>query len=399
VKQEFDGIHLAQRIAILERARSEIELLPNPESTTCYGEEDSRMSAINLFQPFTLRGVTLKNRIVVSPMCQYSSVDGMADDWHLVHLGSRAVGGAGLIFVEATAVTAQGRITPGDMGIWDDRHIEPLARIASFIHRMGGVAGIQLAHAGRKASCLAPWEGGGRLKTPDEGGWEVVAPSAIPFREGDPPPRALSLTDIQEIVTAFIAAARRAIHAGFRVIEIHAAHGYLLHSFLSPLSNRRAHPYGGSLENRMRFMLQVATALRQTIPADMPLFTRISATDWVEGGWDLDQSIALARALKPVGADLIDASSGGAVPGAVIPVAPGYQVPFAAAIRAQADIPTGAVGLITEPRQADAIIASGQADLVFLAREMLREPYWALKAGRALGQEQKWPVQYERAKP
>ena len=227
----------------------------------------------------------------------------------------------------------------------------------------------------------------------------MVAPSAIPFREGDPPPRALSLTDMQEIVTAFIAAARRAIHAGFRVIEIHAAHGYLLHSFLSPLSNRRAPPYGGSLENRMRFMLQVATALRQTIPADMPLFTRISATDWVEGGWDLDQSIALARALKPVGADLIDASSGGVVPGAVIPVAPGYQVPFAAAIRAQADIPTGAVGLITEPRQADAIIASGQADLVFLAREMLREPYWALKAGRALGQEQKWPVQYERAKP
>jgi 2,4-dienoyl-CoA reductase-like NADH-dependent reductase (Old Yellow Enzyme family) len=356
------------------------------------------MSALNLFQPFTIRGVTLKNRIVVSPMCQYSSVDGMADDWHLVHLGSRAVGGAGLIFVEATAVTAQGRITPGDMGIWDDRHIEPLARIASFIKRVGGVPGIQLAHAGRKASCRVPWEGGGRLK-PEEGGWDVVAPSEMPFRESDPPPRALSLTDIKEIVAAFVAAARRAIQAGFRVIEIHSAHGYLLHSFLSPLSNQRAHPYGGNLQNRMRFLLEVATALRQTIPADMPLFTRISATDWIEGGWDLDQSIALAQALKPVGVDLIDASSGGNVAKAVIPLAPGYQVPFAAAIREQADIPTAAVGMITEPAQADAIITSGQADLVFLAREMLREPYWAFKAGRALGQDQKWPVQYERAKP
>jgi 2,4-dienoyl-CoA reductase-like NADH-dependent reductase (Old Yellow Enzyme family) len=357
------------------------------------------MSAINLFQPFTIRGVTLKNRIVVSPMCQYSSVDGMADDWHLVHLGSRAVGGAGLIFVEATAVTAQGRITPGDMGIWNDRHIEPLARIASFVQRVGGVPGIQLVHAGRKASSLAPWEGGGRLKTADDGGWEVVAPSAIPFRESDPLPRALSRTDMQGIVTAFIAAARRAILAGFRVIEIHSAHGYLLHSFLSPLSNQRAHPYGGSLENRIRFLLQVATALRQTIPDDMPLFTRISATDWVEGGWDIDQSVVLAQALKSIGVDLIDASSGGIVQRAVIPVAPGYQVPFAAAIRERADIATAAVGLIADAHQADAIIASGQADLVFLAREMLREPYWALKAGRALGQEQKWPVQYERAKP
>jgi 2,4-dienoyl-CoA reductase-like NADH-dependent reductase (Old Yellow Enzyme family) len=356
------------------------------------------MSAINLFQPFTIRGVTLKNRIVVSPMCQYSSVEGMADDWHLVHLGSRAVGGAGLIFVEATAVTAQGRITPGDMGIWEDRHIEPLARIASFISRVGGVPGIQLAHAGRKASCQVPWEGGGRLK-PEEGGWAVVAPSAIPFRDSDPQPHALTLTDMNQIIDAFVAAARRAIQAGFRVIEIHSAHGYLLHSFLSPLSNQRTHPYGGTLENRMRFLLEVATALRQTIPDDMPLFTRISATDWVEGGWDIDQSIVLARALKSVGVDLVDASSGGIVPKAVIPVAPGYQVPFAAAIRERASIPTAVVGMITEPSQADAIIASGQADLVFLAREMLRAPYWALKAGRALGQEQKWPVQYERAKP
>jgi len=240
------------------------------------------MSALNLFQPITIRGVTLKNRIVVSPMCQYSSVDGMADDWHLVHLGSRAVGGAGLIFVEATSVTAQGRITPGDMGIWEDRHIEPLARIARFIHRVGGVAGIQLAHAGRKASCRVPWEGGGRLKTGEDGGWDVVAPSAIPFRESDPLPCALDLPGINGIVTAFVAAARRAIQAGFRIIEIHAAHGYLLHSFLSPLSNHRAHPYGGSLESRMRFVLQVASALRQTIPDEMPLFTRISATDWVE---------------------------------------------------------------------------------------------------------------------
>jgi 2,4-dienoyl-CoA reductase-like NADH-dependent reductase (Old Yellow Enzyme family) len=353
----------------------------------------------NLFQPITFRGVALKNRIVVSPMCQYSSVDGMADDWHLVHLGSRAVGGAGLIFVEATAVTAEGRITPGDMGIWDDRHIEPLARIASFIHRMGGIAGIQLAHAGRKASCLVPWQGGGRLKTREQGGWEVVAPSAIPFREDDPLPRALDLEGVQEIVAAFTIAARREIRAGFRIIEIHSAHGYLLHSFLSPLSNKRTDSYGGSLENRMRMLLEVAAALRQIIPEEMPLFTRISSTDWVEGGWDVDQSIALARALKPRGVDLIDCSSGGLVPGAVIPLAPGYQVRFAAAIREQAGIPTGAVGLITEPDQAEAIIKSGQADLVFLAREMLREPYWALKAGRELGQEQKWPAQYERAKP
>jgi 2,4-dienoyl-CoA reductase (NADPH2) len=354
---------------------------------------------MSLFQSFTIRGVTLKNRIVVSPMCQYSSLDGLADDWHLVHLGSRAVGGAGLIFVEATAVTAEGRITPGDMGIWDDRHIEPLARIARFIHRMGAIAGIQLAHAGRKASCSVPWQGGGRLKTAAEGGWDVVAPSAIPFREGDPASHPLDEAGILATLAAFTAAARRAIQAGFRVIEIHSAHGYLLHEFLSPLSNRRTDAYGGSLENRMRIVVQVATALRQALPDHMPLFTRISATDWVEGGWDLGQSIELARALKPIGVDLIDASSGGLVPRAVIPVAAGFQVPFAAAIREQAVIPTAAVGMITEPAQANAILAQGQADLVFLAREMLREPYWPLKAGRALGQDQKWPVQYERAKP
>jgi 2,4-dienoyl-CoA reductase (NADPH2) len=357
------------------------------------------MPPVNLFQPFPIRGVTLKNRIVVSPMCQYSSRDGLADDWHLVHLGSRAVGGAGLLFVEATAVTAEGRITPGDMGIWSDAHIEPLARIASFVHRVGAVAGIQLAHAGRKASCQTPWEGGGRLRTAAEGGWEVVAPSAIPFRDDEPPPRALDLAGIQEITAGFAAAARRAVQAGFRVIEIHSAHGYLLHSFLSPLSNQRTDSYGGSLENRMRMLLEVARAIRRTIPEEMPLFTRISATDWVEGGWDLEQSIALAKELKKVGVDLVDASSGGLVPKAVIPVGPGFQVPFAEAIRKQAGIPTGAVGMITEPAQAEAIVGSGQADLVFLAREMLREPYWALKAGRALGEDLKWPVQYERAKP
>jgi 2,4-dienoyl-CoA reductase (NADPH2) len=353
---------------------------------------------IHLFQPLTIRGVTLKNRIVVSPMCQYSSVDGMAGDWHLVHLGSRAAGGAGLIFVEATAVTPEGRITPGDMGIWDDRHIEPLARITTFLDRMGAVPAIQLAHAGRKASCQVPWNGGGRLSAAD-GGWDVVAPSAIPFRESDPLPVALSLSGIDEIVEAFVAAARRAVEAGFRVIEIHAAHGYLLHSFLSPLSNHRTDAYGGSLENRMRMLLRVAAALRQAIPAEMPLFTRISATDWTDGGWDIGQSVELAKALKPLGVDVLDASSGGNVQKAVIPVGPGYQVQFAAAIRQQAGLPAAAVGMITDPQQAENILESGQADLVFLAREMLREPYWALKAAQALGQDVKWPVQYERAKP
>jgi 2,4-dienoyl-CoA reductase-like NADH-dependent reductase (Old Yellow Enzyme family) len=352
----------------------------------------------NLFSPLTIRGVTLRNRIVVSPMCQYSSVDGLADDWHLVHLGSRAVGGAGLVFVEATSVTAQGRITPGDMGIWNDEHTEPLQRIASFIHRMGAVAGIQLAYAGRKASCVSPWEGGRRLKI-GEGGWPVVAPSPIPFRDDDPESIPLDEIGIVEVIAAFVEGAKRALKAGFRVIEIHSAHGYLLHSFLSPLSNHRTDRYGGSLENRMRLLVEVATALRQLLPQDMPLFTRISATDWVEGGWDLDQSIALARALKPIGVDLIDASSGALVPWAKIPAAPSFQVPFAAAIRKDTGILTAAVGMITEPHQADAIIASGEADLVFLARQMLREPYWALNTAHALGHETKWPVQYQRAAP
>ncbi len=349
---------------------------------------------MDLLTPLSIRGVTLRNRIVVSPMCQYSSVDGFADDWHLVHLGSRAVGGAALVFVEATAVTAQGRISPGDMGIWDDRHIEPLARIAKFVERMGAVPGIQLAHAGRKASCVPPWQGGARLKTAAEGGWEIVAPSPIPFVDGDPPPHALDESEIQAIVEAFAAAAKRAIQAGFRVIELHNAHGYLLHEFLSPLSNKRADRYGGSLENRMRASLEVVAALRSVMPADMPLFTRISATDWVDGGWDLPQSIELAKALKPAGVDLMDCSSGALVRGAKIPVGPGFQVPFAAAIRKEADILTGAVGMITEVQQANDIIVGGQADVVSLAREMLREPYWALKAQSALRGTPTWPIPY-----
>src|SRR5579862_679415 len=352
----------------------------------------------NLLSPLSIRDVTLRNRIVVSPMCQYSSVDGLADDWHLVHLGSRAVGGAGLVFVEATAVTAQGRITPGDMGIWSDSHIEPLARIARFVERVGAVPAIQLAHAGRKASCARPWEGGAMLKTPAEGGWPIVAPSPIPFVATDPAPAELDEAGIQGIIEAFAAASRRAIEAGFRVIEIHSAHGYLSHSFLSPLSNHRTDRYGGVLENRMRFALEIASAIRRVLPAGTPLFTRISATDWVEGGWDLEQSIALARCLKPLGVDLIDCSSGALVPTAKIPAGPGFQVPFAAAIRKEAGILTGAVGLLTEPEQANEIITSGAADLTFLARQMLRDPYFALRAEKTLGAQPHFPVQYERAK-
>jgi len=348
----------------------------------------------NLLSPLTIRGVTLRNRIGVSPMCQYCAVEGLLDDWHLVHLGSRAAGGAGLVVVEATAVTARGRITPGDSGIWGDQHIEPLARVASFIHRMDAVAGIQLAHAGRKGSCQVPWDGGARLKTAAEGGWPIVAPSAIPFVDSDPPPEALDEAGLREIVAAFVAAARRAMQAGFRILEIHGAHGYLLHSFLSPLSNQRTDRYGGSLENRMRLILEVAAALRAVMPDDMPLFTRISSTDWVEGGWDLEQSIALAHELKKVGVDLVDASSGGTSRTAKIPITTGYQVPFASTIRKATGVLTGAVGKITEAKQANDIIANGDADIVFLAREMLREPYWALDAQKVLGEEPAWPVQY-----
>ena len=357
-------------------------------------DHDREVPEIDLLSPLTIRGVTFRNRIAVSPMCQYSGRDGFANDWHLVHLGSRAAGGAALVMVEATAVTADGRITPGDLGIWKDEHIEPLTRIAAFVHSQGAVAGIQLAHAGRKASCDLPWRGGASLKTHEQGGWPVVGPSPVPFAEDSPVPIPLDQAGISDIVAAFEAGARRALRAGFKVIEIHAAHGYLFHEFLSPISNHRIDQYGGSLENRMRLLLLVAERLRLLIPEEMPLFVRISATDWVEGGWEVEQSVELARRLKELGVDLIDVSSGGAVPYARIPMAKGFQVPFARRIREGADIRTGAVGLITDPFHADEIITSGDANLVFIARELLREPYWALKAQQALGEDPAWPVQY-----
>jgi 2,4-dienoyl-CoA reductase-like NADH-dependent reductase (Old Yellow Enzyme family) len=356
-------------------------------------DHDRDVPEIDLLSPLTIRGVTLRNRIVVSPMCQYIAEDGFAHDWHLVHLGSRAVGGASLVFVEATAVTSEGRISPGDLGIWKDEHIEPLARIARFVQSQGAVAGIQLAHAGRKASCDRAWRGGAKLR-PGEGGWPAVAPSAIPFNDGDPIPTVLDQAGIDGIVESFEAAARRSLAAGFRVIEIHAAHGYLMHEFLSPISNHRTDEYGGSLDNRMRMPLRVAERLRELIPEELPLFVRISATDWVEGGWEIEQSIELAKRFKSLGVDLIDVSSGGMVPQARIPMAKGYQVPFARRIRDEADIRTGAVGMITEPQHADEIITGGDANLVFLAREFLREPYWALKAQQALGQDPAWPAAY-----
>ena len=357
-------------------------------------DHDREVPEIDLLSPLTIRGVSFRNRIAMSPMCEYSAGDGFANDWHLVHLGSRAVGGAALIMVEATAVTAEGRISPGDLGIWKDEHIEPLARIATFVHSQGAFAGLQLAHAGRKASCDLAWKGGSSLKSPEEGGWPVVGPSPVPFDEGDSVPIQLDEAGIGGVIDAFETGARRALKAGFKVLEIHAAHGYLLHEFLSPISNRRKDRYGGSLENRMRLLLQIAKRLRGLMPEELPLFVRISATDWVEGGWDIEQSVELAKQLKGVGVDLIDVSSGGMVPCARIPVAKGYQVPFARRIREEADIRTGAVGLITEPRHADEIITGGDANLVFIAREMLREPYWALKAQQALGEEPVWPVQY-----
>jgi 2,4-dienoyl-CoA reductase-like NADH-dependent reductase (Old Yellow Enzyme family) len=355
---------------------------------------DREYPEADLFTPLRIRGVTLRNRVVMSPMCQYSAEEGMASDWHLVHLGSRAVGGAALVVVEATAVARDGRITPADMGIWTDEHVEPLARIARFVRSQGAVPAIQLAHAGRKASCDVPWNGGARLKTPGQGGWTVVAPSPIPFNDDDPLPVELDRAGIDEVVSAFEAAAYRALKAGFQVIEIHSAHGYLLHEFLSPLSNHRTDEYGGSLENRFRLLLRVATRLREIVPQDLPLFVRISATDWVEGGWDADQSVALARQLCALGVDLIDVSSGALVPKAHIPVARGFQVPFARKIRDEAGIMTGAVGMITDAAHADGIITGGDSDLVFLARELLREPYWAIKAQHTLGVDPTWPTQY-----
>lgn len=351
-----------------------------------------------LFQPFTLRDVTFRNRIGVSPMCQYSAEDGFANDWHLVHLGSRSVGGAGLVIVEATAVTPDGRISPQDLGLWRDEHVPMLARMAAFMEAQGAVAGIQLAHAGRKASTLVPWEGEGPVG-PEAGGWRpVVAPSAVAFCEGWPVPHALTVEEIRELVRAFADAARRAAEAGFRVAEVHAAHGYLLHQFLSPLSNARTDEYGGSFENRTRFAREVVTAVREAWPERLPLFVRVSATDWVDGGWDLEQTIALARVLRTLGVDLVDCSSGGIVRGIRIPLTPGYQVPFSARIRRDAEVPTAAVGLITGAKQAEDIVASGDADLVLLARELLRDPQFPLHAAGELGAEIAWPNQYLRAK-
>ena len=354
------------------------------------------MSA-SLYEPLTLRGVTSRNRIGVSPMCEYSSIDGFANDWHVVHLGSRAVGGAGLVITEATAVTADGRISPFDLGIYRDEHVDMLSRITRFITAQGAVPGMQLSHAGRKASSDTPWHGG-RPLSPDEGGWTPIwAPSPIPFSERSQVPHALDVAGISGVVAAFRDAAARALDAGFRLIELHGAHGYLLHEFLSPLSNERTDEYGGSFENRIRLFVEVTTAVRTVWPESLPLLARLSGTDWLPGGWDLEQSIELARVLALLGVDLIDCSSGGIVPGAKIPVGPGYQVEIAERIRREADIATAAVGLITDPRQADAIVQGGQADMVFLARQLLRDPYWPLHAAKTLGASVTWPVQYQRA--
>ncbi len=359
--------------------------------------EVSPSDELDLFSPLTIRGVTFKNRITVSPMCQYSSRDGMATDWHLVHLGSRAVGRAALVMVEATAIEAIGRISPEDMGIWDEKHVEPLARCARFIADQGVIPGIQLAHAGRKACTRRPWDGGKPL-TEADGSWRPVGPSPIAFAPGYQVPEELGADGIRRIVGKFVEAARRAIRGGFGLIEIHSAHGYLLHSFLSPLSNQRTDDYGGSLANRMRLLLETVEAVRAEIPESTPLFVRISATDWADGGWDLEQSVVLCRELAVRDVDLIDCSSGALVPYAKVPVSPSYQVPFAERIKRDVGIRTGAVGMITDPQQANDIIQSGQADIVLLAREMLRDPYWPLRAAKALGKDVEWPVQYIRAR-
>jgi 2,4-dienoyl-CoA reductase-like NADH-dependent reductase (Old Yellow Enzyme family) len=351
-----------------------------------------------LFSSLKLRSVEFHNRIGVSPMCEYSSEDGFANDWHLVHLGARAQGGAGLVMTEASAVTPEGRISINDLGIWKDEHIEKLAQIVRFIHSQGASAGIQLAHAGRKGSMTAPFSGE-RLLTPDEGRWEPVAPSANAFSPNYAVPKALDEAGIAGVVKAFADAAKRAETAGFDVVEIHGAHGYLLHEFLSPLANQRTDQYGGSLENRMRLPLEVSDAVRAVWPEHLPVFMRISATDWADGGWTADESVELARQLREHHIDLVDVSSGGMVPNAKIPAGPGFQVPFAERIRKEAGIPTAAVGLITDPLQANGIVASGQADMVLLAREMLRDPYFPLHAAAALGEPASWPVQYLRAAP
>lgn len=355
---------------------------------------------MHLFSPLTLRSVRLPNRIAMSPMCQYSAEDGFVNDWHLSHLGARAAGGVGLVIVEATGVDPRGRITPGDLGIYHEEHVEGLRRLTAFIKSQGAVPGIQIGHAGRKASCHVPWEGG--LPIPvDQGGWQVVGPSPIPMAEGHPIPEPLTEAEIADLVQAFRTCARRAHDAGFEFLELHGAHGYLLHSFLSPLSNQRTDRYGGSFENRTRFICEVAEAVRAEWPDHLPLAVRLSSTDWIEGGWSPDDTVALSRRLRELGVDLIDCSGGGISLTAKIPVGPGYQVPFARRVRAEAGIATAAVGMITEPAQADAIIQSGDADLVLLGRQLLREPLWPLRAAQELGhhEEARWPVQYLRARP
>lgn len=350
-----------------------------------------------LFESLTIRSVAFPNRLAISPMCQYSATDGFANDWHLVHLGSRAVGGAGLIIMEATAVVPKGRITPADLGLWKDEQIAALSRITTFIKAQGAVPGIQLAHAGRKASCAVPWKGGKQLSE-EAGGWQIVAPSAVPFEEGTMLPVEMSMAAIQQLTKDFASAAKRAREAGFEVVEIHAAHGYLLHEFYSPLSNVRADAYGGSFDNRIRLLLEVVAAVQTEWPKELPLFVRISSTDWVDGGWTVADSVALATRLQKAGVDLIDCSSGGNIGYAKIPVAPGYQVPFASQIRKETGILTGAVGMITTAEEAEAIIAKGEADLVLIARESLRDPYFPLRAASQLQQDIDWPVQYMRAK-
>ena len=352
----------------------------------------------HIFDPLPIRGITLPNRIGVSPMCQYSSDDGFANDWHLVHLGSRAVSGAGLVFVEATAVTAEGRITPEDMGIWKDAHIDFLARIVRFMKTQGTVPGMQIAHAGRKGSTQRPWVGSSKVPI-DDGGWVPVAPSAVSFSETYPMPRALEINEIHAIVEAFAAAARRALQAGFQVLEIHAAHGYLAHEFFSPLSNFRTDEYGGSFENRTRIGRDIVTAVRKVWPENLPLFIRISAQDWKEGGWDLDQSVELAKQLKKLGVDLVDCSSAGLVVDQKIAAGPCFQVPFAERIRRDANVLTATVGLIETKEQVTEILARNQADLVLMAREFLRDPYWPLRTARELKQPITWPAQYLRAAP
>lgn len=351
----------------------------------------------SLFQPLSIRNITIKNRIVVSPMCQYAATDGFANDWHLVHLGSRAVGGAGLIIVEATAVTAAGRISAGDLGIWKAEHVEFLQRIATFIEMQGSVPGIQLAHAGRKASHHTPWNGGKALAK-EEGAWQTLAPSALPFHPEEPAPLEMSIEDIRQCINDFANATQRAIDAGFKLIELHAAHGYLINEFLSPLSNKRTDEYGGSFENRIRFLLDIVEASRKIMGGDLPLFVRISATDWVPGGWSIEDSVALSKILKAASVDLIDCSSGGNSAEQKIAAGPLYQVPFAEKIKKETGLLTGAVGMITTAAEAEQVIKNGQADLVIMARQLLRDPYFALHAAKEIGADVAWPVQYQRAK-